>query len=216
MDWFTYKKHLTIYKETDTHPRIKTEKPDLFFSVNFESTEIDYLDFLNGLVVAKKPKFILETGTNIGISTVALAFALKSNAEHGIKGHLYTIDKDSNVIAIAKERIEQVELKEYVSFIVQDSLEAIKHMSGGITFDVVYFDSTRIKRPDEFYALRDNGLLNKDCILAFHDTCQSTIKDNPGEKDIQNCYLTSLEEIERLCTGKISFNLSRGLTILQC
>ena len=123
MDWFSYKNHLAIYKETDTHPGIKTEKPDLFFSVNFESTEIDYLDFLYGLVVVKKPKFILETGTNIGISTVAFAFALKSNAEHGIKGHLYTIDKDGSVVAIAKERIGQVDLRDYVSFIVQDSLD---------------------------------------------------------------------------------------------
>ena len=95
MDWHYYKQQLLIFNEVDTHPDSKCTQSHLFSSISYESTEIEYLDFIHSIVVSSKPKLVLETGTNIGTSSFAIAFALRNNHCKGIEGHLFTVEKDN-------------------------------------------------------------------------------------------------------------------------
>lgn len=215
MDWYSFKQKLLICNEIETHPNSKGTQSHLFSSISFESTELEYLYFLHSLVVSCKPKLVLETGTNIGISSFAIAFALKDNHSNGIEGHLFTVDKDYMLAGKAIEHANQINLTNYITFIRGDSLDFIQKGDHIGKYDIVYFDSARKIRPAEFYALQERNLIKKGCFLVFHDTCKCPIKDQLGDIDVQISYLTALDDIKKICEGAIKFELSRGLSVFQ-
>lgn len=61
---------------------------------------------------------IVETGTNLGFSTIILAQALKDS---GAKGRVYTVDIDQRNVEIAKRNVERSGLGKYVKFYNEDS-----------------------------------------------------------------------------------------------
>jgi predicted O-methyltransferase YrrM len=214
-DWYNFKKILPIVSEDSTHPKFKGEKYSLFSSVTFESTEIEYLDLLHSLVLSTKPQYILETGTNIGISGIAISYALKYNYEHRhIKGHLKTVEMDVSYYGYLNKLIEELGLTEYITVYIDSSVSFIKNLND-IKFDLVFFDSSRHIRPQEFYELKEKELLNKDCFLVFHDTCSCAIKDTQEDIEIQNNYRLALDDIKKNCTGCIELKLGRGMMIFQ-
>jgi predicted O-methyltransferase YrrM len=63
---------------------------------------------LTGMVLALKPKVLLETGTNKGRSTRALIEGLSQNDSNGEKGIIYTVDLiDNNVKSSAAIPVDQ-------------------------------------------------------------------------------------------------------------
>ena len=186
MDWYSLKNKIKIYNEKETHPDSKGLNSNFFSSISFESTEIEYLDLLHALVFSSKPKLILETGTNVGISAIALAFALKTNHNKGgHNGHLISIDNDKQVQKKAIKLSEDLGLIHYITFIESNSLDFINNHHSNTQYDFIFFDSTRKVRHTEYYELHARGLIKKGALLIFHDTCNCPIKVDPSDANIQ-------------------------------
>ncbi len=66
---------------------------------------------LYGLVRKHRPAVVVETGTNIGCSTMYLAEAVKDNNE----GHVYTADTSIKLLKDARTNIDRAGLIEYVT-----------------------------------------------------------------------------------------------------
>jgi predicted O-methyltransferase YrrM len=67
------------------------------------TAEVEVLEFLTCLVTTLKPSLIVETGSFLGISTLALAQGLQNNGF----GKIISCEFDSKVFAKAKERIDE-------------------------------------------------------------------------------------------------------------
>jgi hypothetical protein len=63
---------------------------------------------------------VLETGTNLGVSTIVMAQALK---DLGVTTKVRTVDFDESAVEIAKRNVEAAGLSDRVEFNVGDSLE---------------------------------------------------------------------------------------------
>lgn len=215
IDWYNFKLSLKVQNEIGNHPHSARELAHMFTSVQFEDTEIDFLDLIYGIVRAKKPENVLETGTHLGLSSAALGFALKENSIYqSPTPHLYTVEKTSEA-AIAQKRLTDIGLDEFISVHNYDSLDFIQKVYNGPPFEVVFFDSSRSVRPQEYYQLRRQNLLSPGCILLFHDTSHIRAETLPEQKESQEAYLSQLKQITSECNGYIKLDLSRGLTILQ-
>jgi predicted O-methyltransferase YrrM len=216
VDWYSFRHSLRVQNEADNHPHSQHELAHLFTSVQFEDTEIDFLDLLYGIVRAKKPQNVLETGTHLGLSATALGFALKDNGIYqSPPPHLYTVEKKPELAVTAQKRFVDIGLDSFVSVHNYDSLDFIQTVYSGPPFEVVFFDSSRSIRPEEYYQLRRRNLLSPGSLLLFHDTSERRAETLSEQKESQDAYLFSLKRITAECSGCIRFDLSRGLVILQ-
>lgn len=211
MSWIeliNVEKHL----ESEVHPHCPQEKAELFCSFDNGSTEIEVLAFLRAIVQLIKPQFVLETGTFLGIGAIAIGHALRENGF----GKLITLETKQELCEKAKEKIYNCGLSGYVEIVNMDSLQFIAQLSprGFLKFDFAFFDSATPVRIKEFWSLWHKGLLAN--IVAFHDTSiyREKTLTIPGEP--QSEYLAELDKIEKkCCRGRLEFNLSRGLRIMQ-
>jgi len=97
------------------------------------SAEVEVLDFLRQLVITLKPNLVVETGTFMGVSTLAIAQGLKQNGF----GRVITVEFDPKVFAKAKERIHASGLASWVDARNQTSLDL--QVEGAI--DLLFSDS---------------------------------------------------------------------------
>jgi predicted O-methyltransferase YrrM len=214
--WDEFKFGLSLLPGDATHPRFGGSKTGQFSATSYESTEIEYLEMLHSLVLALKPLQILETGTDVGTSTIALGYGLRYNAEHRAEpGVLHTIDADAGNVVLARQRIASAGLDSYVVCHQGDTLKTIREIPWTRRFDFVFFDSSRRSRGAEYRALKDGEFLETHAVLVFHDTCGCPIKDDPNDQEIQQRYLAEVEEITAECSGVLRLPHSRGLTIGQ-
>jgi predicted O-methyltransferase YrrM len=155
------------------------------------SSETEVHNFLKALTRLIKPKFILETGTYKGSSTIAFAEGLRQNGF----GRMVTLEIDNGLVSSAK-----VLLSEYpVDVINQSSLDYIPSES----IDLLFLDSKRDVRGQEFKHFR--SYLNSKSVIVWHDS--SYRKKNHSVFDtIESLYKDS--EIDR-----ILFPTPRGLTL---
>jgi len=206
-DWKKYI-DLKIDSESNHHPHCEKEKANIFSAYSGGSTEIEVLDFINGLIKLRKPDFVLETGTYKAIGTIAIASALKSNGF----GKLISVEKDKQTYLSAKETIGKTDLGEYIDLVNSDSIEFIA--KNKISFDVVFIDSYVPVRHKEFVELyRKNNL--KDLVL-FHDTSRLREESVIFADENQAAYVRELDYIEKYFSkGSIEFYLSRGLRMMQ-
>src|SRR5690606_7322058 len=108
------------------------------------------MDFLFSCVRLFKPEFILETGTHLGFSAIALAAACKENQY----GKVFSIETDIEKINKSKLLIESVDLQNYIEIIHGESLKIIPQFKGKISgFGFVFLDSLTPIRPKEFELL---------------------------------------------------------------
>jgi predicted O-methyltransferase YrrM len=215
-NWHEFKCSIELRSCCETHPRFQGEKQELFRGFSYESTEIEYLDLLHSFVVALKLLNVLETGTNMGISTFAIAYALKYNSENGAEnGKLFTIEIEQNTSDYAKQNIESHSLDQFVKFYVGDSIDIIDKAPWKTPFNIVFFDSSRHIRPKEFHQLKAKNLLTSGSFLFFHDTCKCKIKNSENDVEVQARYIAAVNHIAEKAKGVCRLKLSRGLTICQ-
>jgi predicted O-methyltransferase YrrM len=216
MNWNNFKQTLKAKNEIENHPHSQRELAWMFTSVQFEDTEIDFLDLIYGIVRAKKPRTVLETGTHLGLSALTIGFALKDNSiRQSPDPHLHTVEKNSEAANAAQKRFNEMELDQFITVHNFNSLDFIRDVYVGPPFELVYFDSSRSIRPEEYYLLRSRNLISSGCILLFHDTSRMRAESLPTQKDSQDAYLSDIEKIAAECHGPINFDLSRGIIILQ-
>jgi predicted O-methyltransferase YrrM len=107
--------------------------PELWKMYDSMSAEAEVLDFLKSLVITLKPNLVVETGTFIGVSTLAIAEGLKQNGF----GQVITVEYDPKVFARAKERIDGSGLTAWIDARNHSSLDL--EVSGPI--DLLFSDS---------------------------------------------------------------------------
>ncbi|MFI5108280.1 MAG: class I SAM-dependent methyltransferase [Terriglobales bacterium] len=107
--------------------------PELWKMYDSMSAEVEVLDFLRQLVITLKPNLVVETGTFMGVSTLAIAEGLKQNGF----GRVITVEFDPKVFAKAKERIDACGLGPWIDARNQSSLDL--QVEGAI--DLLFSDS---------------------------------------------------------------------------
>ncbi|GAA0722143.1 O-methyltransferase [Clostridium malenominatum] len=89
--------------------------------------------FLEVMLSLKKPKKILELGTAIGYSSIMMAMACQGECE------IVTIDRDENMIKLAKENIKKYGYSKNIHIIEGDCLEVLEKLEG--EFDFIFMDA---------------------------------------------------------------------------
>jgi len=115
--------------------------PEWWQMVDSQSSELEILDFLKSIVIAAKPRLIVETGTFIGYSAIKMAEGLKANGF----GKLITIELDPDIFAKAKQRIDLSGLRDWIEYRNASSLET--PIDG--TIDILFSDSHLTIREQE-------------------------------------------------------------------
>lgn len=89
--------------------------------------------FLQFLCAVKQPKRILEIGTAIGYSAIAMAKCCQAE--------IVTLERDETMIAKAKENISKAGLEERITLIEGDATQTLSSVTG--SFDLVFVDAAK-------------------------------------------------------------------------
>ena len=140
------------------------------------TAEIEVLDFLYTLVRLTKPERVLETGTWLGRSAIAIASALRDN---GV-GHLVTIELNGQAAEAAARNIHDQGLMSFVTLHVANSLVIeLPEM-----YEFALFDSDIHIRKAEFIRFYDR--LEPGAITLFHDTANHHVGSADGVTNLMN------------------------------
>lgn len=90
-------------------------------------------NFLKLIISLKKPKNILELGTAIGYSSILMSLSAGSECS------ITTIERDPNMIKIAKENVEKYGLHDKINIIEGDCLEVLNSLNG--KYDLIFMDA---------------------------------------------------------------------------
>jgi glycosyltransferase involved in cell wall biosynthesis/protein-L-isoaspartate O-methyltransferase len=169
--WPQVRRHSVVFPDaSEIQPErtmipVGDKPPQLWSMFDGFTAEIEVLDFLYTLVRLTKPQRVLETGTWLGRSAIAIASALRDN---GI-GHLVTIESNGEAAEVAVRNIDDARLTTFVTLRVADSL-AVELSE---TYELALFDSDISIRATEFCRFYDR--LKPGAIVLFHDTAGSHI-----------------------------------------
>ena len=137
--WTAYGDEVQL-ESTWTSPRDHCLHPERWHATDSDSTEIEVTALVAAFVTALRPDFVLETGTNIGLTAYAIGRALHDQGY----GRLVTIETDPNFVAIAEHRCIGLP----VEVINGSSLDY--HPPGMEPIDFAFFDSLVQIRAAEF------------------------------------------------------------------
>ena len=107
-----------------------------------------------------QPKRILEIGTAIGFSALVMADSAP-NAE------IITIDRNPEMIALAKENLQQYDKRQQITLLEGDAADHLSNLTG--EFDVIFMDSAKSKYieflPHAMKHLSERGMIFMDDVL---------------------------------------------------
>ncbi len=110
-----------------------------------------------------KPKKILEVGTAIGYSSMLM---LKYAGENS---HVTTIERDEEVLLMAKENIAARGVEDRIRCIFGDATEVLEHLTG--EYDFIFIDAAKGQYRDHFEKslklIKSGGLILTDDVLYF-------------------------------------------------
>jgi predicted O-methyltransferase YrrM len=196
-------------KESEVHPHVPEEKAELFSSFDGGSTEIEYLDFLTGLIRIVKPEMILETGTYRGFGTIALLRGVKANGF----GKVVSIDID--------QKQEPNKLKHPdIEYVEADSLKWLAETD--YKFQFAFFDSELKMRLDEYRICSDRKVVEPGSVVVFHDTSKTRVLWNQDTNQAvpdpaTKVFWSKMQDLIEVGYFKDAFQfpLSRGLTMMR-
>jgi predicted O-methyltransferase YrrM len=134
-------------------------QPELWHMLDSQSTEVEVLDLLKTLVIALKPRLIVETGTFLGHGTTKLAEGARANGF----GKVVTIEFDPDIRAKALSRFEALGLLPWIESRLESSLDTV--IEG--TIDFLFSDSHLANREAEIRRLLPQ--LDPRGVLVIHD-----------------------------------------------
>lgn len=128
--------------------------------INIGPDEGKLLQLLIGL---RGIKTVVEIGTLAGYSTLWMARALPDD------GHVYTINKEPEHIALAKGFFARSEVAHKITMLEGDAHDVLKTLTG--SYDMVFVDADKIGYPDYLdwaeKHIRKGGLIVGDNTLLF-------------------------------------------------
>ena len=108
-----------------------------------------------------KPRNILEIGTAVGYSAMCFSEYLATD------GKIYTIERDEERIAEAKENIKNVGVEDKIDILEGDAVEILPTLNG--KYDMIFIDAAKGKYPfflkESLRLLSENGIIFADNIL---------------------------------------------------
>lgn len=131
-----------------------------FGMISTGGVEVEVGEFLYALTRIVKPKKILETGTNLGISDLYFALALKKNSF----GHLTTIEVNSFCYLRAQALFEAMEIDDCIS-LIRNRVEEWDPEER--KFDIVFLDTEPSTRFDELVKFYPN--VSEGGFILIHD-----------------------------------------------
>jgi len=139
--------------------------------------ELETAHLLSMLVRSSRRTRLLEIGTSNGYSTIWLAWAARP-----VDGHVISIDRDENKLALADANLRRACLRDVVELIGGDATQIVADLAG--PFDCVFFDADRLSAPSQLalllpkltadvFLLADNALSHPQEIAAYLSTVQA-------------------------------------------
>lgn len=117
--------------------------------------------FLQFMVTLKKPKKILELGTAIGYSSILM------NLASGGNNNITTIERDENMIKLAKENIKKYGLEDKINVVEGDCLEILENLKD--EYDMIFMDAGKGHYnhflPHCLRLLKEDGVIVADNVL---------------------------------------------------
>lgn len=133
--------------------------PERWHMFDSMTAEVEVLEFLRTLVTTVKPRLVVETGTFLGVSTLWIAEGLKHNGF----GRVVSVEYDEEIFAVAKKKIDESGLGEWIDCRRESSLET--RVEGAI--DLLFSDSEPALREQE--VRRFLPQMNPHGLIVMHD-----------------------------------------------
>ncbi len=127
-----------------------------------QGSEFETTNLLRSLVMAMKPKHLLETGCEQAHGTVAMASGCQFNGF----GHVTTIDKCALANSKGPSRAHRAGVDKFITFEHMTTQEFVEQYDGP-PFDFAFFDCDVPERVTTARAFYDKGLLSN--FIMFHD-----------------------------------------------
>lgn len=159
-------------------------------------------EFIKVMLLALKPKRVLEVGTAVGFSSIYMSQYLPEG------GNILTIEKDHQRYEKAIENIEKSKRQKLITVIEGDAAEELKKLEG--KYDFIFMDAAKGQYinflPDVLRLLDLNGTLLSDNVLQDGDVLEShyaVTKRNRTIHDRMREYLYILKHTKGLETAII-------------
>ena len=195
--WYEISSSLGLFKniEANIHPHAPEERSELFHASDAGGTEWEYLNLLHALVLAMKPTLILETGTENGFGTLALASAVSENGVGAV------VSVDVSECAQARVRVRDFGLSSFVRFV---QAEAFAHCATtDDIYDFGFFDS-------------DVGCRHRECSVLLRRKRISGLAAFHDASPLRFAYGSNFDMVEWVEGHQhILFPLSRGLALVK-
>ncbi|WP_019132407.1 O-methyltransferase [Peptoniphilus obesi] len=118
-------------------------------------------DFLKFIISIKDPKNILELGTAVGYSAIVMAEAAKNI------NLINTVDKNENMLKMAKENIDKFSLNQIINLNYMDAYDYL--VSDENKYDLIFIDAAKGQYQKYFdeaiNLLNDDGIIICDNVL---------------------------------------------------
>ena len=197
-----FEDHLYYFIEKNSNvirpkKKYKIYNPSKFSIEEMASNPIS-LSFLNFITNMIKPKYILEIGSFIGLSTMELSKNIKKN------GKVISIEKFEKFYNIAKKNFKINRINKKIKIILGDANEVLSSKIIKQKFDLVFIDGNKEKYKELFILcenkLTKNGIIIIDNIFNQGDALnrKTITKKGAGvkkflqylkKKNIQKCIL---------------------------
>lgn len=177
---------------------------------NVPIIKLEVKQLLQVLVTSHRPKRILEIGTAIGYSSLIMSECL------GDEGHIITIERSKEMIALASEHIKLAEKVDTIQILEGDAEELLKTLEE--PFDMIFMDAAKGQYitflPYCLKLLKPGGLLVSDNVLQEGHVAKSRWSIPRRQRTIHNrmrTYLWELNHHPQLITSILP--IADGVTI---
>ncbi|AXW84896.1 methyltransferase [Anaplasma marginale] len=150
---------------------------------------------LQFLVQATGTRSIVEVGTCVGFSAICMARALPP------EGHVYTIEKDDQNCAKARQNIEKCGMTDKITVLFGDALHVLKNLEHKSPFDMMFIDANKSGYCDYLNWAEANikrgGLLVADNVFLF-----GTVFDDAPSGRVSSSAHTSMQNFNKRLSNK--------------
>ena len=171
------------------------DKDAMWSTRDEQGAETETSEFMYGLIRLIKPAVVVETGSYLGDTTIAIAKALKENNH----GKLYSCDINGSYAKEVNEWLEKEGLQEWGEVLLITGKELIAHLGNQIEFAFIDSGGEKGVRENEIKTLIP--FMKPLQMFALHATAPQHVGMNAVANAIQ--------------LPKVYFNCPRGLTLFQ-
>ena len=178
-----------------TSPSKWCPHPEWWHSYDEQATELEVITGLSGLIAIIQPQVVVETGTHVGLATLAMATVLKQQVSPGV---LHTWEVSAPFCMNAKNRCAEV--ADVIRF--HNAPSETASLPEGTEIDFMWCDGKPQRHEDFLHFFQ---WMRPGTIVGFHDTA-------PHQGKIPE----SVEELQAMgLIDCVTFRTPRGLTIAE-